>query len=144
MHTMEKSIHNNAIGLNYMAALMGVFGAIALLLSAIGVYGVMAYLVSEQTQEIGIRMALGAVPANVLQAIFRRGLLTTGIGLLIGLPIAYMLARLMASLIYGVSAGDATTFLVIPMALIAAAALAIYIPARRATKIDPVFALRAE
>ena len=144
MHTMEKSIHNSAVGLNYMAALMGVFGGIALLLSAIGVYGVMAYLVSEQTAEIGIRMALGALPANVLQAIFRRGLLTAGLGLAIGLPIAYFLARLMASLIYGVSAGDATTFIAIPLALLAAAALAIYIPARRATKIDPVFALRSE
>lgn len=144
MRTMEKSIHNSAIGLNYMAALMGVFGGIALLLSAIGVYGVMAYLVSEQTQEIGIRMALGALPSNVLHAIFRRGLVTAGTGLAIGLPVAYLLARLMASLIYGVSASDATTFVGIPLALLAAAALAVYIPARRATKIDPILALRWE
>ncbi|MGA8029835.1 MAG: ABC transporter permease [Bryobacteraceae bacterium] len=144
MRTMEKAIHNSAIGLNYMAALMGVFGGIALLLSAIGVYGVMAYLVSEQTQEIGIRMALGAMPGNLLQAIFRRGLLTVGIGLATGLPLAYLLARLMASLIYGVAANDLATFVGIPMALAAAAVLAIYIPARRATKIDPIFALRSE
>jgi putative ABC transport system permease protein len=144
MRTMERSIHNRSIGLNYMAALMGIFGGIALLLSAIGVYGVMAYLVSEQTQEIGLRMALGAPRASVLQMIFRRGLLTIGAGLVIGLPLAYGFARLMASLIYGVTATDAATFVGIPLALMTAAALAIYLPARRAMKIDPIVALRYE
>jgi putative ABC transport system permease protein len=144
LRTMERAIHNRSIGLNYMAALMGIFGAIALLLSAIGVYGVMAYLVSEQTQEIGLRMALGAPRGSVLQMIFRRGLLTIGAGLLIGLPLAYGFSRLMASLIFGVSASDAPTFVGIPAALMAAAALAIYIPARRAMRIDPIVALRYE
>ncbi|HEX4595687.1 MAG TPA: ABC transporter permease [Bryobacteraceae bacterium] len=144
LRTMERAIHNRSIGLNYMAALMGIFGAIALLLSAIGVYGVMAYLVSEQTQEIGLRMALGASRGSVLQMIFRRGLLTIGVGLLIGLPLAYGFSRLMASLIFGVSASDAPTFVGIPAALMAAAALAIYIPARRAMRIDPIVALRYE
>jgi putative ABC transport system permease protein len=144
MRTMERSIHNRSIGLNYMAALMGIFGAIALFLSAIGVYGVMAYLVSEQTQEIGLRMALGAPRGSVLQMIFRRGLTTIGTGLIIGLPLAFGFSRLMASLIFGVSATDATTFVGIPLALMAAAALAIYIPARRAMRIDPIVALRYE
>ena len=86
-----------------MAVLMGVFGVLALCLSAIGVYGVMAYMVSEQTHEIGIRMALGAPRQSVLGMVFRRGMLTIAAGLVVGLPIAYALARLMASLIYGVS-----------------------------------------
>src|ERR1700686_1488821 len=129
MRTMERSIHNRAIGLNYMAALMGVFGGIALLLSAIGVYGVMSYLVSEQTHEIGFRMALGAARASVMGMVLRRGLITTGAGLVVGLPLAYAFARLMASLIFGVSAADPVTFVSIPLALLAAAALAIYVPA---------------
>ena len=144
LRSMERSIHNRSIGLNYMAALMGIFGGVALLLSAIGVYGVMAYLVSEQTQEIGLRMALGAPRTSVLQMIFRRGLTTIGSGLIIGLPLAYAFARLMSSLIFGVTPTDATTFVGIPVALMAAAALAIYIPARRAMKIDPIVALRYE
>jgi putative ABC transport system permease protein len=144
MRTMEQSIHNGAIGLNYVAALMGVFGGLALLLSAIGVYGVMAHLVSDQTHEIGIRMALGATQRTVLGMVLRRGMLTTAVGLAIGLPLAYAFSRLMASLIFGVSANDAATFLGIPLALVAAAALAVYVPARRATKIDPIVALRHE
>jgi putative ABC transport system permease protein len=144
MHSMTKSIHDRALGMNYVATLMGVFGAIALLLSAIGVYGVMAYMVSEQTRDIGIRVALGASRGSILGAIFRRGMLVTGAGLVVGLPAAYALARLLASLIYGVSATDPATFIGIPLALIAATALAIYVPARRAMRIDPIVALRYE
>ena len=144
MMTMAKAIHNRAIGLNYMAVLMGVFGLLALLLSAIGVYGVMAYMVSEQTHEIGIRMALGAERQNVLGMVFRRGIFTVAAGLVVGLPLAFAFARLMASLIFGVTANDPVTFVGIPLALITAAAVAIYIPARRATKIDPIVALRYE
>ncbi len=144
MQTLERAIHNRAIGLNYMAVLMGVFGVLALVLSAIGVYGVMAYMVSEQTHEIGIRMALGSPRQNVLAMVFLKGLWTTGTGLLIGLPIAYALARALASLIYGVTANDPATFAGISLALLSTAALAIYIPAQRAMKIDPIVALRYE
>jgi putative ABC transport system permease protein len=144
MQTMAKAIHNHAIGLNYMAALMGVFGALALCLSAIGVYGVMAYLVSEQTRDIGIRMALGAARQDVLGMIFRRGMTTVAAGLGVGLPLAWAFARLMSSLVFGVTASDPATFVGIPLALVAAAALAIYVPARRAMLIDPIMALRYE
>jgi putative ABC transport system permease protein len=144
MQTMARAIHNRAIGLNYMAALMGIFGVLALVLSAVGVYGVMAHLVNEETHEIGIRMALGASRGSVLGMVLRRGMVTTVIGMVLGLPLAYALARLMSSLIFGISATDPMTFIGIPLALISAAALAVYVPARRATRIDPIVALRYE
>jgi putative ABC transport system permease protein len=142
--TLEALRHDEALGIDYVAVWMGVFGLLALALSSIGVYGVMAYLVSEQTHEIGIRMALGAPRENVLGMIFRRGMLTAAAGLAAGLAAAYALARLMASLVWGVTATDPATFLAIALALVAAAALAIYIPARRAMHIDPIVALRYE
>ncbi|MBS1859936.1 MAG: FtsX-like permease family protein, partial [Acidobacteria bacterium] len=128
----------------YVAVLMGVFGALALVLACVGVYGVMAYLVQEQTHEIGIRMALGAERETVLRMILGRGLTTTAAGLALGLVIAFLLARLLENLVFGVTATDAVTFLAIPAALLAASAAAIVIPARRAMSIDPIVALRYE
>jgi len=123
---------------------MAVFGLLALLLSAVGVYGVMAYMVSEQTHDIGLRMALGAPRILVLRAIFRRGMLTALAGLAVGLPIGYGFALLTQSLIYGVTAKDPITFIGIPLILLAATAVAILVPARRAMSIDPIVALRYE
>ena len=144
VRTVEAQIRDEAFGLTYVAALLGIFGAIGLALSAIGVYGVMSYLVSEQTHEIGIRMALGAPRNRVMRTVFLRGFATTAAGLAAGLGTAYILARLMASLIWGVGASDPVTFIAIPIALAAIASLAIYIPARRAMSIDPMAALRHE
>jgi putative ABC transport system permease protein len=144
VRTMQTLMRNQAMGLIYVAVLMGIFGAIALALACIGVYGVMAYLVEEQTHEIGVRMALGAPRDTVLGMIFRRGMITTAIGLTIGLAMAYGFALLMQNLIFGVTAADPITFAGIPLALLLSAALAIYIPARRAMSIDPIVALRYE
>ncbi|MDE3194855.1 MAG: ABC transporter permease [Acidobacteriota bacterium] len=142
--SLETWRHEESIGMNYMAVLMGVFGVLALVLATIGVYGVMEYLVSEQTQEIGIRAALGAQRSNVLAMVFRRGAMTVLAGLAAGLVMAYGFSRLLASLVLGVSSTDPASFIGIPLTLIAAAAIAIYVPARRAMKIDPIIALRYE
>ena len=141
---LEELARLHTLGLIYVAVLLGVYGLIALVLSSVGVYGVMSYLVSQQTHDIGVRMALGASRPGVLGMIFRRGLVTVGGGMAVGLAAAYAVARLLALLIFGVPATDAVTFLGIPLVLAAAAALAIYIPARRATGIDPIVALRYE
>ncbi len=142
--TMEILRHREALGLNYVAVMMAVFGVLALVLAAVGVYGVASYLVTGQTHEIGIRMALGAPRNGVLAMVFRRGLLSTAAGLAVGLALSYELARLMASLIFGIQANDPGTFAGIPLALLAIAAVAVYVPARRATRVDPVIALRDE
>jgi putative ABC transport system permease protein len=144
MQGMEKSIHDASIGLQYVEIFMAVFGVLALVLSAVGVYGVMAYMVSEQTHDIGLRMALGSPRILVLRAIFRRGMLTAFAGLAVGLPAGYGLALVTQSLIYGVTAKDPATFIGIPLILLAATALAIFVPARRAISIDPIVALRYE
>jgi putative ABC transport system permease protein len=142
--TLEDLAKHQTLGLIYVAALMGFYGLVALVLSAVGVYGVMSYLVSQQTHDIGVRVALGASRPSVLGMVFRRGMITVVGGMAVGLVVAYAMARLLALLIFGVPAGDPATFLGIPLVLLAAAALAIYIPARRATAIDPIIALRYE
>jgi putative ABC transport system permease protein len=142
--TLEDLAKHQTLGLIYVAAIMGFYGLVALVLSAVGVYGVMSYLVSQQTHDIGVRVALGASRPSVLGMVFRRGMITVVGGMAVGLVAAYAMARLLALLIFGVPAGDPATFLGIPLVLVAAAALAIYIPARRATAIDPIIALRYE
>jgi len=127
-----------------IAVLLSVFGGAALLLAAIGIYGVMGYVVAQRTREIGIRVALGAESSDILALIVRRGLMLTLIGAGIGLLIALALMRALQSLLFGVSATDPLTFSVIATVLIIVALLASYFPARRATKVDPIVALRNE
>jgi putative ABC transport system permease protein len=140
----EDLAKHQTLGLIYVAVIMGFYGLVALILSSVGVYGVMSYLVSQQTHDIGVRVALGASRPNVLGMVFRRGMITVVGGMAVGLIAAYFMARLLALLIFGVPASDAITFLGIPLVLLLAAALAIYIPARRAIGIDPMVALRYE
>jgi putative ABC transport system permease protein len=119
-------------------------GVIALFLSMIGLYSVLAFTVSQRTREIGIRMALGAEDYDVLKLVVGQGMRLVVIGVAIGLIAALSLTRVVASLLYGVRATDPMTFALIPLLLIGVAILASYIPARRATKVDPVVALRYE
>jgi len=128
----------------FFAFLLSCFGAIAVFLAAIGLYGTMSYSVKQQTKEIGVRMALGAVREQVMRVILRRGLLLAGSGLLIGLVCAWGASRLMGSMLYGIHPHDAKTFLVAPLAMLAVAAISAFLPARAAASVEPITALRQE
>jgi putative ABC transport system permease protein len=124
--------------------LIGFFGITALLLATAGVFGVMAYSVSRRTREFGVRMALGAATGDVLRMVLGQGLRTILIGVVIGIAGSLALTRTVASMLFGVTATDPITFGAVTLLLVAAALLACYIPARRATKVDPMIALRYE
>jgi putative ABC transport system permease protein len=126
-----------------MIMLVG-FAALALLLASLGIYGVLAYFVTLHTSEIGVRQALGATPRNILFMVLRKGMGLTLLGVVIGLGCSFLLTRLMRSLLFGVKASDPLTFVTVPLVLGLVALLACLIPARRATRIDPLVALRYE
>jgi putative ABC transport system permease protein len=124
--------------------LLGSFAGLALILAAIGIYGVMAYTVTQRTQEIGIRVALGAQRQDVLKLVVGQGMILVLVGIVIGLSASLALTRFMISLLFGVSPTDPVTYIVIPLLFVSVALIACYIPARRAMKVDPLVALRSE
>jgi putative ABC transport system permease protein len=142
--TMDDLLERTLSQSKFTLLLFGLFGALALVLAAIGIYGVMSTAVAQRTHEIGLRMALGAQKRNVLKLVIGEGMIQVLIGIAAGLASAIALTRLMSSLLFGVSATDPTTLVVITLLLASVALLACYLPARRATKVDPLEALRYE
>ena len=141
---MDKVISESILGIAYVAVMMGVLGIIALVLASVGVYGVMSYAVTERTNEIGIRMAMGATANDIRRLVLGKGTLLTMIGMGIGLPIAFALATALSSLLFGVRAADPVAFIGLPLILAGVATFASYLPARRALRVDPIVALRYE
>jgi predicted permease len=144
VRTMSDVVNTALATPRFTGFLLGAFAAIALTLAAVGIYGVLAYLVSQRTHEIGIRLAIGANRGQVLGMILRQGLTLAAAGIGVGLAAALALTQLMTSLLYQVEASDPLTFAIVPLVLLLVALVASYLPARRATRVSPVIALRTQ
>jgi len=144
IRTMQDRLYDSLARQRFSSTMLGAFAAFALLLAAVGLYGVMSYLVTQSTHDIGILVALGARPGNILSLVVRQGMQLTLIGIVAGLIGAAAATRVIASLLFGVSTTDVVTFLAVPVLLAAVAFAATVIPAWRATSVDPMVALREE
>src|SRR5262249_46048528 len=144
VRTMTGRIDRSLTGRRFNVTLLALFAALALTLAAVGIYGLLAYSVSERTHEIGVRLALGATRGAVVTMVLRQGMTLAALGAAIGVVAAFGTVRLIAGLLFGVSPADPATFATIPILLIAVALAACYVPARRATRVDPMVALRVE
>src|SRR5258707_11102587 len=136
---MNEILDRSIASRRFSADLVGGFAGLAVLLASIGIYGLLAYMVSQRSREIGIRMALGARQDDILRMFLRKGIALAGVGIVAGLVFSAATASMMASLLYGVRPHDPAVFLIVPLLLLAVAALASYLPARGATKVDPMF-----
>jgi ABC-type antimicrobial peptide transport system permease subunit len=144
LRTLERQIDRSLLVERFIATLSTAFGVLATVLAVIGLYGVMAYTVARRTREIGVRMALGAVPGDVIWLVMREVLVLVGSGLLLGLAGSWALGRYVSSQLYGITGSDPVTIAGAAAVLATVALLAGYIPARRATRVNPVLALRYE
>ena len=144
IRTMEQIVSSSVADRRFSMLLLGVFAAVALILAAVGIYGVMAYSVSQRTHEIGIRLALGATARDVLRLVVGQGMLLAIVGVIIGLAASFGVTRWISTMLFGVSTTDVAIFSAIPLLLAAVALVACLVPARRATKVDPIVALRCE
>lgn len=142
--TLEDVVERANAQPRFQMLLLGVFAFVALTLAAIGIYGVMSYAVSRRTRELGVRISLGASQRDVLRLVIGQGMMLALVGSAVGILAALLLSRLMAQLLYGVTATDPMTFVAVTLTLLIVALLACYLPARRATKVDPLVALRTE
>jgi putative ABC transport system permease protein len=144
VRTMDRIVAETFSRQRFSTILLVTFSLAALLLAAVGIYGVLAYSVSERTREIGVRVALGAEPARIIGLIVRMGATVAGAGLIVGLAGALAVSGVLEKLLFGVTPRDPTTFAAVPAILLAVAMLAAYLPARRAARLDPMQALRVE
>jgi putative ABC transport system permease protein len=144
VRTMQDRMSDSLARQRFSMMMLGAFALFAMLLAVIGVYGVMSYLVTQGRQEIGVRMALGAQRGRIVGMVMRQGMELTAAGTVLGLLGAAALTRVMATLLFGIGARDLFTFAVVPLLLIGVALVACFVPAHRATKVDPQVALRVE